>query len=394
MLGDRVISVNDSSIIGLEPKEVASLIKGEPNATVALAIRRNHESLEVKAKRSAITDDTMIDSYMLTDKLGYIKLKRFVDKSYIETKKALESLKDQGMETLVFDLRGNPGGLMSVAEKIADEFLTKNQLVVFTKDAQGKKKMFYATNDGSFDGKPIYVLIDEESASASEIIAGAIQDNDAGTIVGRRSFGKGLVQREISLGDGTKLRLTTARYYTPSGRSIQKPYTNGSSEDYTKDLAKRYMRGEFFSLDSIHVPDSLKYKTVKGRTVYGGGGIIPDIFVPLDSMKYSVWYYTYKDRNHFNEKILDYIVDNKDKLSKIKEEHFIAFFNAKPLAETLISEIIGPKISWKPEEEKYFESFIKANIADYVYGRAASQRVWATEDKMLKTVITLETEKE
>ncbi|MXV39088.1 PDZ domain-containing protein [Flavobacteriaceae bacterium Ap0902] len=393
-LGDRIIKVNDSIVTGAETENAHKLIQGEPNTFVKLSILRNHKNIEIKAQRAIIPDGTITDSYMLNDSLGYIKLKRFGEHSYTEFKSSLRNLKSKGMKVLVFDLRGNSGGLMSVAEKITDEFLTNNQLIVFTKDAKEKKKRYYATNKGDFDGEPLYVLIDEESASASEIVAGAIQDNDAGTIVGRRSFGKGLVQREISLGDGTKLRLTTARYYTPSGRSIQKPYINGKGKDYMKDITNRYLRGEMFFLDSIKVPDSLKYKTAKGRTVYGGGGIIPDVFVPLDSIQYSVWYYTYRDKKHFDEKIVNYIDQNKLKFKNIKEEDYIAFFNPKPLAEELISEIEGREIHWRPEEEEYFEALIKATIANYVYGDQVSQKIWIKQDPMLKRITALEKEKQ
>lgn len=389
-LGDKITAVNGIQITGKNIPIASDLIKGKENTWVNLSILRDNEIREIKAKRAIIIENSVTDSYMLNDEIGYIKLKRFADQSYTEFKTALKKLKSQGMKTLVFDLRANSGGLMSSAEKIADEFLVKNQLIVFTQDAQGKKQLYYATNRGEFDGEPLYVLIDEESASASEIIAGAIQDNDAGTIVGRRSFGKGLVQREISLGDGTSLRLTTARYYTPSGRSIQKPYVKGKEEDYMQDLSARFLRGEMYSADSIQVPDSLKFKTKKGRIVYGGGGIIPDVFVPLDSMKYSVWYYTYKAKPHFDDKLLQYIEQNKAKFKKIKEEDFIAFYNPYPLAHELISEIKGISIHWKPEEKDYFETYIKATLADYIYGNQAAQKIWVQQDPMIQKIMALE----
>lgn len=218
---------------------------------------------------------------MLSEDLGYIKVNRFAESTYKEFKKGLDNLQDQGATKLILDLRDNPGGFLNIAEKIADEFLEDEKLILFTKNKKGQIEKSFATKKGDFETGDVYVLINENSASASEIIAGALQDNDKGTILGRRSYGKGLVQREMSLGDGSAVRLTVSRYYTPTGRSIQRSYEKGN-EDYYKDYYKRIDNGELSDANNITVADSLKFTTPEGKVVYGGGGIIPDVFVPID----------------------------------------------------------------------------------------------------------------
>jgi carboxyl-terminal processing protease len=219
---------------------------------------------------------------MLDNHVGYIKLDRFAQESTHEFKDAFAKLKSQGMESLIFDLRGNTGGYLNTAIELVDQFLSENQLVVFTEGIHSPYQEWRCTKAGLYTIGKLVVLIDEGSASASEILSGAIQDHDRGVVIGRRSFGKGLVQRPFNLPDGSQMRLTTSRYHTPSGRCIQRPYENGA-EDYAKEMTKRLKNGEYFHADSIHFPDSLKYKTDGGRTVYGGGGIMPDIFIPVDT---------------------------------------------------------------------------------------------------------------
>ena len=228
------------------------------------------------------------------------------------------------MKALVFDLRDNPGGYLQIAIKIADEFLEKNKTIVTTKNKGGEIDKSLATSKGDFEKAPVYVLIDEGSASASEIIAGALQDNDRGTIIGRRSFGKGLVQQEMSLGDGSSVRLTTARYYTPTGRSIQKPYNHNGNLNYFNELEKRFNGGELTNVDSIKVVDSLKYKTPKGKTVYGGGGIVPDIFVPIDTINYiNSFHFTY-----ISNFVFTYIDEHRKEFTNQTFEKFNANFDA------------------------------------------------------------------
>lgn len=387
-LSDRVIQVGDSTVVGKAAERVGEMIQGENNSSLSLDILRDGTRKTLIAKRGVIPKASVTEYFMLNKNLGYVKISKFVSTTAEEFSAVLKQLKKEGMEKLVLDLRGNPGGIMSAAEKIADEFLTENKLIVFTQDNQGKKEFRYATNRGSMDGKPLYVLIDEGSASASEIIAGAIQDNDAGVIIGRRSYGKGLVQREISLGDGSKLRLTTAKYFTPSGRSIQKPYLNGT-EEYNRDISARYMSGEVFNKDSIKVPDSLMFKTSKGRTVYGGGGIIPDEFIPIDSVGYGRWYYEHAHRNIFNTRIFEYIEQNNKSLSKIKEEHFIAFHNPKELAEELLAKINLVPEQFSEAEMMNFHTFIKATMARFLYGESAYNKIWNQRDPMINKAIEL-----
>ena len=387
-LSDRVITVGDSLVTGTGLERASELIQGENDTNVKISIIRDGEPRTIYAKRAVIPRASVSDSFMISEELGYIKLKRFGENTYLEFKTALLGLTKKGMKGLVLDLRGNPGGLMNSAERIADEFLQKDQLIVFTQDAEGKKEFRYATNKGEFDGKPVFVLIDEGSASASEIIAGAIQDNDAGTIIGRRSYGKGLVQREISLGDGSKLRLTTAKYYTPTGRSIQKPYANGIDE-YNRDISARYISGEMFSKDSIKVPDSLMFKTPKGKIVYGGGGIIPDEYIPVDSVGYGRWYYENAHRDIFNTQIFKYIEENHASLQKIKEEHFLSFYKTDQIAKELLSRIGYRPDHFAEKDMDNFRTFIKATMARFLYGETAYDRVWNQKDPMTQKAIEI-----
>lgn len=387
-LTDRVLQVGDSSVVGEAAQRVGNLIQGESNSNIQLTLLRENDILEVEAKRAAIPRASVTESFMLNEYLGYVKVNRFGENTHSEFQKALAQLLDQGMQSLVLDLRGNPGGIMSAAEKIADEFLTKDKLIVFTQDNQGKKEFRYASNRGAMDGQPIYVLIDEGSASASEIVAGAIQDNDAGVIIGRRSYGKGLVQREINLGDGSKLRLTTAKYFTPTGRSIQKPYSNGI-EEYNRDITARYFSGEVFNKDSIKVPDSLMFKTPKGRIVYGGGGIIPDEFVPIDSVGHGRWYYEHAHQNVFNTRIFEYIENNHFSLEKIKEEHFIAYYNTNDLAVQLLANLNVEPDQFTETEFLNFKTYIKASMARFLYGDSAYNKIWNQRDPMISRAIQI-----
>ena len=284
--GDRIIAADGKSLTGrtVIGDTVVSQLKGKAGTVVNLTVRRPGKDnlLNFKVKRDVVPLKSVDASYMLTDTLGYIKINRFAESTPDEFHTALQNLKRKGAKELVLDLRGNPGGYISAAEKIADEFLEEDKLILFTKNKTGKIENTFATDDGDFEDGQVYVLINENSASASEIVAGALQDNDRGVIVGRRSFGKGLVQREMDLGDGSAVRLTIARYYTPTGRSIQRPYDEGN-QAYYEDYLKRYKNGEMQSVDSISTADSLRYVTPKGKVVYGGGGIIPDVFIPKDT---------------------------------------------------------------------------------------------------------------
>ena len=283
--GDRILYANKEKLFGrkLISDSLFSKLKGEKGSEVTLTIYRKSENkkLQFKLKRDVVAIESVAAAVMINPTFGYIKINRFAEKTADEFKKGLLQLKKQGATSLIIDVRDNGGGYMEKAVEIADELLKDKQLIVFTKNKKGKVDKTYATADGNFETGKVFILINENSASASEILAGAIQDNDRGTIIGRRSFGKGLVQREMNFEDGSAVRLTIARYYTPTGRSIQKSYKNGN-EEYFKEFDKRLLNGELYKKDSIKVDDTLKFKTPKGKTVYGGGGIVPDVFVPLE----------------------------------------------------------------------------------------------------------------
>ena len=285
--GDKILFAEKDTLfgVGLSNDAVISKLRGKINSDVNLTIYRGstEELFDVKIKRDKVSIKSVTAAYLINDNLGYIKVDRFANTSYKEFKKELDQLVDMGVTNLILDLRGNPGGYLDRANQIVDEFLGDEKLILFTKNRKGDIKKFFATEKGSFEKGNVFVLIDEDSASASEIVAGALQDNDHGTIIGRRSFGKGLVQKEMQLGDGSAVRLTISRYYTPTGRSIQKPYKNTSGKKYYNEYAKRYVSGELTDSTQMKITDSLKFTTPKGKVVYGGGGIIPDVFVPIVS---------------------------------------------------------------------------------------------------------------
>jgi len=289
MVGDKILYVNDTIIAGVKMKntDIMSRLRGQKGTTVTIKVQRNRnpELLTFKIVRDKIPIYSVDASYMINKETGYIKINRFAATTYEEFAKAMDKLQEQGMQNLILDLQGNGGGYLGTAIQIANEFLARGSLIVYTEGVHKPREDLNSLSQGAFEKGRLVLLVDESSASASEIVSGAIQDWDRGIIVGRRTFGKGLVQRPIELPDGSMIRLTTARYYTPTGRSIQKHYENGNLADYNRELINRYNRGELLSADSIHFPDSLKYSTLRTkRTVYGGGGIMPDYFVPLDTM--------------------------------------------------------------------------------------------------------------
>lgn len=284
--GDRILYADNFQLFGkkLNNEVLYSKLKGEKDSEVTLTVYRKSENkkLKVKVVRDIVSIKSVDVAILLNKTTGYIKINRFAETTGQEFHTALLKLKRSGIKSLVIDLRENGGGFMEMAVEVADELLKDKELIVFTKNKKGKVEKTYASENGAFESGRVSVLINENSASASEILAGAIQDNDRGTIYGRRSFGKGLVQREMEFDDGSAVRLTIARYYTPSGRSIQKHYDKGASENYYKESENRFGSGELYEKDKIKIADSLKFKTKKGRIVYGGGGIVPDVFVPLE----------------------------------------------------------------------------------------------------------------
>lgn len=320
--GDRIIKVNDTLIAGqkMSQTSVMKRLRGPRGTKVKLSIERKgiQELVDIVVTRDAIPLHSVEAAVMLTDKVGFIKLSQFSRTSFKEIRTALTSLRAQGMTSLIFDLRDNSGGFLDQAIHIANEFLPAQQLIVYTKDRNGDMLRQYSDGRGQATDLKLAVLINEASASSSEILAGALQDNDRGTIVGRRSFGKGLVQEQIPFADGSALRLTVARYYTPTGRSIQKPYTSGKGADYELDLVERFNRNEFFSADSIHFADSLRYTTPKGKVVYGGGGIMPDVFVPLDTLNITKYFSEVAGRNILYRYTIEYADTHRKELDAAK----------------------------------------------------------------------------
>ena len=293
LAGDRIVTIDGEEFVGKEitSEESMKRLKGEKGTEVKLGIKRmgEKELLDFTIIRGDIPIHSVEASYMITPELGYIKVTKFSETTYPEMLVALARLGQEGFKGLIIDLRGNGGGIMQTAIQMANIFLPKGKLIVYTEGRNSPREEYISDGRGAFAHLPLVILIDESSASASEIFAGAIQDNDRGTVIGRRSFGKGLVQQPIEFRDGSILRLTIARYYTPSGRCIQKPYENGHNEEYENDLMERYERGEFFSEDSIH-QEGPQFKTLLGRSVYGGGGIMPDIFIPEDTSDITSYY--------------------------------------------------------------------------------------------------------
>lgn len=323
LAGDRIISVNGESIVGgtLTAEGIRSKIRGEKGTKVKIGVKRNSskKTLTFTITRDDIPMNTVDVSYMIDDKTGYIKIAQFGKNTYDEFFAALSKLKKDGASRYIVDLRGNPGGYMEMAILMVNEFLEQGELIVYTKGRKEREDIqVWSDDQGSFHDAQVAVLIDEYSASASEIMAGALQDNDRGLVVGRRSFGKGLVQKQIYLPDSSAIRLTIARYYTPSHRCIQKDYTLGDEDDYSKELYDRYSHGELYSADSIKVDKSKIFRTANGRIVYGGGGIVPDIFVPNDTTGVTTYYRAVANLGLLQQYVYTYVDINRDQLKNVK----------------------------------------------------------------------------
>ena len=318
LAGDKIVEVDGKAFVGKEiTNEVAMrALKGEKDTKVQVGVLRYKEKTVKRftITRGEIPTKSVTATYMLDGDTGYIRIKNFGEKTYPELLIALAKLAQDGFSNLVIDLRGNTGGYLMSAVQMANEFLPKGRLIVYTEGRKSARQEYRSDGRGSYQQLPLVVLIDESSASASEIFAGAIQDNDRGTIIGRRSFGKGLVQQPVTLHDGSMIRLTIARYYSPSGRCIQKPYTQGDSKDYESDILERYEHGEFFSQDSIHHTGP-EYHTRNGRVVYGGGGITPDIFIPEDTVNVTSYYKEASMSGLILQFAYNYTDDNRQKLS-------------------------------------------------------------------------------
>lgn len=392
MAGDRIVRVEEELIagVGIKNSDVLKLLKGEKGTKVRVGvIRDNKDELKFTIVRDKIPIHSVEVAYMLNPTTGYVKISRFAKTTYDEFMEAVNKLSVQGMKHIVLDLRGNGGGFLDAAVNIADEFLNEGELIVYTEGRARPREEYMSSSKDLLVDAEVTVLIDEGSASASEILAGAIQDNDRGTIVGRRSFGKGLVQEQTMWPDGSATRLTIARYYTPSGRCIQKPYSSGT-EEYHEEMYDRYAHGEFFSEDSLVVNDSLIFTTKKGDTVYGGGGIYPDEFVPYDTTRRSSfltalvyngiiyeWAWSYSDHNRDNllqyESALDFAKDFS--ISDALYSDFINYADEKG-----VSTLLDGAEDSAPEVKRRMKAYIARNI----WGNEGFYPIWNDEDSVIR----------
>ena len=395
--GDKVIAVNDELIAGVQitNNDIFKKLKGKEGSAVKVKVKRRgvEPLLDFKIIRDKIRTNSVDVSYMINDETGFIKFNRFSRNTKDNFKNALVALQRQGLKNLIIDLRDNGGGYLDEAKEIAEEFLDRDDLIVYTKGKiKSENKEYVSERKGIFEGSPLIVLIDEGSASASEIVAGALQDNDRGLIVGRRSFGKGLVQLPIELVDGSVIRLTTSRYYTPSGRCIQKPYEPDDGSYQDEYLKQRFENGELFSADSIKFVDTLKYKTKSGRVVYGGGGIMPDIFIPRDTSDYSNYFANLFSSLTLLEFGVYYEIDHHKKIQQMGEKRFVKNF---AVSDKVLDYVVflgeGNGIKFRPKEFKkskeLIKHWLKAYIARYAFGEQAFYKVLHQRDDFVKKAV-------
>ncbi|MDX9748314.1 MAG: S41 family peptidase [Paludibacter sp.] len=400
MPGDRIVYINNDLVAGVkfQNSDVVKRLRGPRGSVVEVKIHRRgvKELMLFKITRDKIPINSIDASYMIDKETGYIRINNFGSKTVQEYKEAFVKLRGQGMQNLILSLQGNGGGYMNAAIDLADEFLSAGQLVVYTEGARQPKNVANATSRGDFESGKLIILVDEYSASASEIVSGAVQDWDRGIIIGRRSFGKGLVQRQIPLTDGSMLRLTTSRYHTPTGRSIQKPYKDGV-EKYQKDLEERFKHGEMLTADSIQFPDSLKYKTLRlQRTVYGGGGIMPDIFVPIDTTKFTPYHRKIISQGIMNKVSVQYIEKNRADLKKCFTD-FESFQKRFKVGDELMDQLTGAATAEKIElnEAQYaiskplIQLQLKALIARDLWSVNEYYRIMDQENESLQAAIKL-----
>ncbi len=397
--GDKITSIDGSNVagVGIKNADVRSKLMGELGTKVRVGVKRKatKDPISFVITRDNIPFNSVETAYMVEPGIGYIKLTAFARTTPEEMTKALKKLKADGMTSLILDLQSNGGGLLYVAQYLADEFLSGNKMIVYSEGRAQPKQELKAERTGLWETGNLVILTDENSASASEILSGAIQDWDRGAIIGRRSYGKGLVQRPIDLNDGSQMRLTIARYFTPSGRFIQKSYED--KEAYKNDYMRRFMHGEMTNIDSIKLPDSLKFSTlVTGRTVYGGGGIMPDIFVPLDTTEISDFYRDVAGTGAFNSFPLTYVDKNRDELNKKYEtfEEFNRDFKVdKKLMDEFFAEVWKENKDLKMNEEQYKTSEelmklrLKAHIAQDLFGADAFYQIYNGKNEILQRAI-------
>ena len=399
--GDRIVEIGDSLVAGrkIPQNNVVKMLRGPRGTTVRLGLERQGISdlVEVEVVRGVIPIRSIESAFRIADGVGYVKLGQFARTTFDEFRKALASLRAEGVTKLIFDLRGNSGGFLDQAIAVANEFLHEGQLIVYTEDRRHEQLREYADGKGSAQDMEVVVLIDEGSASSSEILAGALQDNDRGTIIGRRSFGKGLVQRQIPYSDGSALRLTTARYYTPTGRSIQKPYTIGDDADYEEDLWNRYRNNEFFSADSIHFADSLKHTTLRlHRTVYGGGGIMPDVFVPLDTTQYTDYHRRLVAKGIIPQFALRYVDKNRADL-KAQYPDAQKFIKEFTVTDEMLNNLVDAGKAEKVDFDKsqfakskeMLRTFVKAAIANDLFSTSAYFQIVNEQNDIYKEALSI-----
>ena len=390
--GDRILYADGAKLFGrkLPADSLFAKFKGEEGSRVVLTVYRKSEKKKINftIRRGVIPLKSVDIGLMLNPATAYIKINRFAETTYKEFKANLTRLKKQGAKSLIIDLRDNGGGYMEEAIAIADELLSDKKLIVFTKNKKGKIDKTYATEKGDFETGKITVLINENTASASEILAGAIQDNDRGTIVGRRSFGKGLVQREMDFEDGSAVRLTVARYYTPTGRSIQKPYVKGA-EQYFKESELRFKNGELYDKDSIKVADSLKFKTPKGRIVYGGGGIVPDVFVPLEFENADEATVFLMESGIVGNFVFEQLDKNRNAFKGLSLEGFLKKMNATDRYFDVFNQFLSKHVPGIQLEKSkaIVKRYLNAEFAKQLYGEKAYFDIVLKDDVMIKRVL-------
>lgn len=391
--GDRILFADNYKLSGkkLPNDSIFAKLKGDRGSKVKLTVFRKSENktFNVQITRDVVPIKSVDIATVINNSIGYIKINRFAETTYKEFHKGLAELKEKGINELIIDLRDNGGGYLEMAVEIADDLLADGQLIVKTKNKKGRIDNTFATKKGIFEEGNVTILINENSASASEILAGAIQDNDRGTIIGRRSFGKGLVQREMPLGDGSAVRLTVARYYTPSGRSIQKDYSHGN-KDYFNEFQKRFESGELYAADSIKIADTLKFKTANGRIVYGGGGIIPDVFIPIEAnhgseavslimqsgiVSYFVFEQLDKNRNDFKKLTPELLFD---KITK--NNNYYNAFKSYLLKNNLVFDLD----KYKEKTKRY----LAAEFGRQLFNEEIYYRIILKEDNMVNNILT------
>ena len=387
LAGDRIIYVNDTTIAGVKMKnsDIQKRLRGPKGSKVTIQVKRPgvKELITFRITRDNIPLHSIDAQYMLDERTGYLRISRFGAKTHEEMMEALKELSKQGMTQLVMDLSDNGGGYLNAAIDMCNEFLDRGQLMVYTEGENSPRNEAHANGWGDYKGLHMVVMVNQYSASAAEIFAGAMQDWDRAVIVGRRTFGKGLVQRPIKFEDGSMMRLTVARYYTPSGRCIQKPYSRGDKKAYEKELLDRANEGEYYSLDSIQFNDSLRYTTcLNGRTIYGGGGVMPDVYVPIDTTEYTTYYRDMTAKGIINQYVIQYVDKNRKQISK-QYKKLKDFDGGFTVTDEMMRDFIamGEKDSVKYDEEKYrtseklLKDIIKGLIARDIYGDQSAYSV-------------------